>query len=56
MEEDSQLLYGSDIPFPHLSACIRQAEHMDQKLRDGLAEQIYQRNPEQLFEKVERMR
>lgn len=52
MTEDSHLLYGSDSPFTYRPVCVRQAEQMDQKLGDGLAEQIYQRNPKQLFKEV----
>ena len=53
---DSHLLYGSDSPLTFLPVCIRQAEQMDQKLGDGLAEQIYQRNPNTLFKEVGLMR
>ncbi len=49
---DSSLLYGSDSPFTFLPVCVKQVEQMDQKIKDALAEQIYQRNPKSLFEEV----
>ena len=50
--DDSHLLYGSDSPFTNLSVCTQQAEEMDAKLGAGLAEQIYQKNPQALFQET----
>lgn len=49
---ESHLLYGSDSPFTLLPVCVSQAEQMDQKSNDTLAEQIYQNNPKLLFKEV----
>lgn len=50
--DDSHLLYGSDSPFTNLSVCGRLAKEMDTKLDADLAEQIYRKNPQALFQKT----
>lgn len=47
--DETHLLYGSDSPFTFLPVCIKQAEAMDQKLTDDMAEKIYLNNPKNLF-------
>lgn len=50
--DDSHLLYGSDSPFTSLPICEEQAKTMDEKLGPDLAEQIYQKNPQTLFQET----
>lgn len=50
--QNSLTFYGPLSPFTFLPVCVKQAEQMDQKINDVLAEQIYQRNPKSLFEEV----